>query len=203
MTLAVHVKPYFLRLNFSHALLEDDESSAQYDPSSGYLTITMTKENKGQDFKDLDLLAKLLAPRTTTHQPVIEILSSDNGNESDMVSKIQGLSLEENLSLEQEEIKKGSGARIVIFITLTLFFLAAKNDWQLPQQAPQTLVSFETSLQKYYGFLNMHHGYLRHVIHTENEVNELGADAETCTVDKRTKRRIDHEDEKWDGEHYM
>ena len=49
----------------------------------------------------------------------------------------------------------------------------------------------------------MHHGYLRHVIHTENEVNELGADAETCTVDERTKRRIDHEDEKWDGEHYM
>ena len=122
MTLAVHVKPYFLRLNFSHALLEDDKSSAQYDPSSGYLTITMTKENKGQDFKDLDLLAKLLAPRTTTHQPVIEVLSSDNGNEPDMISKIQGLSLEENLSLEQEEIKKGSGARIVIFITLTLFF---------------------------------------------------------------------------------
>lgn len=186
MTLTVHVKPYFLRLNFSHALLDDDESSAQYDPSSGYLTITMTKENKGQDFKDLDLLAKLLAPRTTTHQPVIEVLSSDNENESDMVSKIQSLSLAENLSQEQEEIKK-----------------AAQNDWQLPQQAPETLVSFETSLQKYYGFLNMHHGYLRHVIHTENEVNELGADAETCTVDERTKRRIDHEDEKWDDEHYM
>lgn len=127
MTLAVHVKPYFLRLNFSHALLEDDESSAQYDPSSGYLTITMTKENKGQDFKDLDLLAKLLAPRTTTHHPVIEVLSSDNGNEPDMISKIQGLSLEENLSLEQEEIKKGSGARIVIFITLTLFFKPPKT----------------------------------------------------------------------------
>lgn len=122
MTLTVHVKPYFLRLNFSHALLEDDESSAQYDPSSGYLTITMTKENKGQDFKDLDLLAKLLASRTTTRQPVIEVLSSDNGDESDMVSKIQGLSLEENLSLEQKEIKNGSGTRIDIFITLTLFF---------------------------------------------------------------------------------
>ena len=51
----VHVNPYFLRLNFSKALLEDDQSSANYDPSSGTLTVTLTKEHPGEIFDDLDL----------------------------------------------------------------------------------------------------------------------------------------------------
>lgn len=62
--LTLHVKPYFLRLTFSHRLVEDDESSARYDPSSGYLTIVLTKEVPGEHFKDLDLLARLLTPST-------------------------------------------------------------------------------------------------------------------------------------------
>ena len=61
----VHINPYFLRLNFPHSVVEDDETSARYDPSSGYLAVTLTKETKGQVFEDLDLLAKLLAPRTS------------------------------------------------------------------------------------------------------------------------------------------
>lgn len=59
------------------------------------------------------------------------------------------------------------------------------------------------STQKHYGFLDMHSGYLRHVLHTENEVNELGGDAEECTKEERTAKRIKHEDEKFDEEHYM
>lgn len=49
----------------------------------------------------------------------------------------------------------------------------------------------------------MHSGYFRHVEHTENEVNELGVDAETCPPDERRRRRIKHEEDKWDEEHYM
>lgn len=49
----------------------------------------------------------------------------------------------------------------------------------------------------------MHSEYFRHVSHMENEVNELGADAEFCSPDERRKRRVMHEDEKFDGEHYM
>lgn len=59
------------------------------------------------------------------------------------------------------------------------------------------------SAQKHYGFLDMHSGYLRHVLHTENEVNELGGDAEECTKEERTAARIKHEDGKFDEEHYM
>ncbi|KAG8903329.1 hypothetical protein FRB99_003432 [Tulasnella sp. 403] len=65
---SVHIKPYFLRLSFPGNVVEDDDSFARYDPSSGYLTVKLTKETKGEDFKDLDLLAKLLAPQGTTRQ---------------------------------------------------------------------------------------------------------------------------------------
>ncbi len=68
---------------------------------------------------------------------------------------------------------------------------------------PDTLPPLRTSLQAYYGFLDMYSGYLRHAIHTENEVNELGDDAEICTKDERRSRRVKHEDQKFDEQHYM
>ncbi|TEB36312.1 SHQ1-domain-containing protein [Coprinellus micaceus] len=177
--LTVHVNPYYLRLNFPNNLLEDDSSSAKYDAGSGHLRITLTKEQTGQHFEDLDLLAKLLAPRPTKTTPTIEVLSS--------VENTDGLSQKLNeLSLNPSEFEE-----------------AAANDWQLPQEFPEGLPKFQTSLEKPYGFLCLHSGYLRHVGHTENEVNDLGPDAEKCSKDERSKRRIQREDDKWDPEHYM
>ncbi|KAH9934938.1 SHQ1-domain-containing protein [Fomitopsis serialis] len=186
---SVHVNPYFLRLNFSHPLKGDDDASASYDAGSGYLTVTLTKETPGQDFQDLDLLAKLLAPRPSEQppqQPVIEVLSSEDtaANEEDADEELARRT--QRLTLEQEEILR-----------------AAENDWQLPQEVPQPLPQLKTTPEYRYGFLDMHSGYFRHVTHTENEVNEIGADAETCPPSERRKRRLKHEDEKWDEEYYM
>ncbi|KAI0374690.1 SHQ1-domain-containing protein [Pilatotrama ljubarskyi] len=184
---SVHINPYFLRLNFPHPVVEDDASSAVYDPSTGYLTVTLTKEVPGQEFKDLDLLAKLLAPRpskTVPTQPVIEVLDShdteQNGADDELAARAQ------ELSLEQREILE-----------------AAENDWQLPQSVPEPLPPLQTSAERRYGFLDMHSGYFRHVEHTENEVNELGTDAETCLPHERRQRRLKHEEEKWDEDYYM
>jgi protein SHQ1 len=93
----VHVNPYFLRLNFSKPLLEDEESSANYDPSSAMLTVTLTKENKGEVFEDLDLLAKLLAPRKTVDKttPSIEVVSSETRAEEDLVAQTESLSMQD------------------------------------------------------------------------------------------------------------
>jgi protein SHQ1 len=103
--LTVHINPYFLRLNFSNRLLEDDESSAQYDPGSGYLIVTLTKETKGEEFKDLDLLTKLLAPRSTQiqHRPIIEVFRSENvsNDDDDLVERTQAL------ALDRQEILQG------------------------------------------------------------------------------------------------
>ncbi|KAH7877617.1 SHQ1-domain-containing protein [Lentinula edodes] len=178
---SLHINPYFLRLNFTHGLIEDDASSAQYDPSTGYLTVTLTKEIKGQEFKDLDLLAKLLAPRPTVHEPLIEVISSESTAEDpdNLVAQTQ------NLSLQEREIEEG-----------------AKNDWQLFQDVPPAeQPTLRVSAQ--YGFLDMYTGYFTNVTYTENEVNELGSEAEALTRLQRRQRRIKHEDEKWDEEYYM
>ncbi|KIJ69343.1 hypothetical protein HYDPIDRAFT_105936 [Hydnomerulius pinastri MD-312] len=183
--LTVHISPYFLRLNFPHPVVEDDSSSALYNPSTGYLTVTLTKEVKGQHFAELDLLAKLLAPRPSQPTPVpsIEVLESHTTGEDD----INEISQRTNqLNLEEDEYLK-----------------AAENDWQLPQTVPEASTEFHTSSTRHYGFLDMYTGYFMHVGHTENEVNELGHNAEACDVDDRRKRRIAHENEKWNEEHYM
>lgn len=49
----------------------------------------------------------------------------------------------------------------------------------------------------------MYSGYFQHVVHTENEVNELGGDAETCSPEERRLKRLEREDCRWDEEHYM
>lgn len=81
-------------------------------------------------------------------------------------------------------------------------YLAAENDWQVPQAVPEVETGFHSS-RRYYGFLNKYTGYFMHVAHTENEINELGSNAESCDPDVRRKLRIMHEDAKWDEEHYM
>ncbi|KAF7378058.1 Protein shq1 [Mycena sanguinolenta] len=174
---------------FSHPIVEDDQSSANYDPSSGYLTITLTKESKGQVFPDLDLLSKLLAPRPSQPAPLIEVVGQDDDaiddtQEDDGTDEL--VARTNALSLEYKEI-----------------LLAAENDWQIPQELPTADPPISTSVTQPYGFLNLHSGYFKHVAHTENEVNELGADAETCTVREKRLKRWKHEDDKWDEEHYM
>lgn len=195
----MHINPYFLRLNFTNGLVEDDASSAVYDPSTGYLTVVLTKEVPGQEFRDLDLLAKLLAPRPSKQGPLIEVMSTDGSvdAEEELVAKTQ------NLSLDRQEILQGLQRFTSVSKCLIQSATAAENDWQLPQEVPDSRPPLAISAQKHYGFLEMHSGYFNHVAHVENEVNELGMDAETCSIQERRRRRLKHEDDKWDEEYYM
>jgi protein SHQ1 len=78
--------------------LEDDHSSAKYDPSSGCLTVTLTKEVSGEEFEDLDLLSRLLAPRSEPREdrhPVIEVLASKDDEVAALAEDTERLSLEQ------------------------------------------------------------------------------------------------------------
>jgi len=114
----IHINPYFLRLNFPSEVIEDDDSSAKYDPSSGYLVIQLTKEVKGLFFHDLDLLSKLLAPKSsavaekgTEGPPLIEVLgetetpSDIDEDYEDLITQTANLDL--NLAKEREILLKG------------------------------------------------------------------------------------------------
>ncbi|CAK5264920.1 unnamed protein product [Mycena citricolor] len=188
---SLHLNPYFLRLTLPHPVLEDDDSSAKYDAGTGYLTVTLAKANPGQDFPDLDLLSKLLAPRpaTQTQPPQIEVLGDDDGGEEveRHLDEVEDLTARTDaLSLEREEILR-----------------AAENDWQLPQQVPSDDYPISMTLTHPYGFLSRYGGYFKHAQHTENEINELGGQAETLSLRERRSRRVQHENAKWDEEHYM
>ncbi|KAF7308418.1 CS domain-containing protein [Mycena chlorophos] len=180
---SIHINPYFLRLNFPHPIVEDDDrTEAKYDAGEGWLTVTLAKQVPGQEFADLDLLGKLLAPRpSVVKSPEIEVIGSQDA-EDELVAQTEALSL----SSEQQEI-----------------LLAAENDWQLPQTVPDDTPSISLALSMPYGFLNRHSGYFAHVGHTENEINELGADAERSTPQERRQKRFKRENDKFDEEYYM
>ncbi|KAI6099896.1 SHQ1 protein-domain-containing protein [Pisolithus croceorrhizus] len=180
--LTVHINPYFLRLSFPYPVVEDDNSSAQYDPSSGYLTVTLSKSVKGQYFPDLDLLAKLLSPRPSRPhaRPSIEVLDS----RQPLADAITGHLQAHRRTFSGRRVR----ARFVwepISLRPSDVIPAAKNEWQLSQAISDPASEFRTSSQRYYGFLDAFTGYFTHAAHTENEINELGDDAE------------------WDEEHYM
>lgn len=105
----MHIAPYFLRLTLPGRVIEDDASSARYDPGSGYLTVTLTKEVEGEDFKDLDILAKLLAPQRTDppHAPVIEVVGSEDAHET-LSADDELVHAAEKLSLDHREVLEGA-----------------------------------------------------------------------------------------------
>ena len=200
--LSLHVAPYFLRLRFPASVVEDDQSSVVYDPTSGYLTLTLTKLSRGEDFPDLDLLGKLLAPsapaQSTPRSATIEVLSSQGTSGNTVTNDPGDAGRKEILDGERRHI-----FRILLIIANLSSILAAANSWTIPQTLPDPLPALETSLRKPYGFLNAYTGYLLHVGTTENEINELGVDAETLSPSERRIRRLRHEESKWDPEYYM
>lgn len=110
---SLHVNPYFLRLVFSDEVIEDDTSSASYEAGTGYLAVTLTKKTPGKDFKDLDVLAKLLAPPKHVDQgPIIEVVHDQN----------EALSEDAKLT-ETRELLEGRP----FVITMIVFFFLSKS----------------------------------------------------------------------------
>lgn len=101
---------------------EDDASSAHYDPSSGYLVVTLTKAVPGEYFEDLDLLAKLLAPRPgpkAERCPVIEVINDDA---VDRLSRAT-----ERLNLEHEVFLEGAPCFFSPMACLLMFSYSCKD----------------------------------------------------------------------------
>eukprot|EP00127_Corallochytrium_limacisporum_P001123 Clim_evm11s40 gene=Clim_evmTU11s40 len=59
----IHVKPYFLKLNFDYAIVEDGREKASFDPNTHELTVWLPKAERGQDFGDLSLLTWVMTDK--------------------------------------------------------------------------------------------------------------------------------------------
>lgn len=65
-----YVKPYLLKLNLPHELVEDGREKATYNVEEGVLECRVPKKLQAQDFEDLELLANLLNPKKAPSAPV-------------------------------------------------------------------------------------------------------------------------------------
>jgi protein SHQ1 len=75
--------PYFLRLHFPHCLIENGNEKSSYDIDSGWVTLKLPKQVPGQEFKDLDLLTKLLDMKQPSKSvepkgPLIQIMEQES-----------------------------------------------------------------------------------------------------------------------------
>ena len=66
----------------------------------------MPKKTPGEEFKDLDLLAKLAAPKKTEKVPKIEVLDGDDDYEEMEEEELQNWEMEQNL--EEPDILSNS-----------------------------------------------------------------------------------------------
>lgn len=79
-------KPYFLRLCLPGHIVEDGREKADYNFDTGEFTVVVPKKTPGEHFEGLDMLTKLLAPKSkNTPSNLIEVLdtSTEAGDECD------------------------------------------------------------------------------------------------------------------------
>lgn len=93
--------PYYLRLRFPGRLKQDDEeeqdesklSHASYDMGSSTVKVRVPKETPGEEFKDLDMITKLLARKdeptkeNTGAKPLIQEIGGTSDNTGDIAAQ--------------------------------------------------------------------------------------------------------------------
>ncbi|KHN78421.1 Protein SHQ1 -like protein [Toxocara canis] len=78
--------PYFLRLHLTADVVQNDNSTAEYDADKGTFMIKVPKKTKGEHFTNLDMITELLRPqkKPTAERPVEEVNGdADEENEDD------------------------------------------------------------------------------------------------------------------------
>jgi protein SHQ1 len=158
------------------AVIEDDDSSAKYDISSGMLSIALTKVNRGEHFPDLDMTNRLLA---RTGEIVVDASSVPKGGPP----KIQLLS---SLDLfdDDEDLEQ-----------------ALKYDFKIPQQSVQEEEQVSAQGGKY-GFNNQYSGHFCHLQNLDL-VTLLPEEIEALSAAERWEAMRKREDEKFDRDWYL
>jgi len=157
------------RLALPGNVIEDDDSSAKYDISSGLLSISLTKVNQGEHFPDLDLTNRLLARK---------------GEVVDDKEKIQGPPIIQVLDDKPSEGDDPweTGA----------FDDALEFDFQIPQSLPQEP---EAVTGATYGFNNQYSGHFQYL---QNQDIATVVDGENKSALERWEVMREQEDQKFD-----
>ncbi|KAI8874395.1 SHQ1-domain-containing protein [Ramicandelaber brevisporus] len=238
-----HAKPYFLRLTFPGRLLSDDDEPSglvtevdgveqrnikqsngdgssrrtvtTYNVDAGEFTVVLTKAQKCEHFKDLDLYSKLLAtssdgvtiPAATVipsaqksdGRPLIVDLDAASTSTVTNANATMTATAESHVDDDEEEEEE------------------VELNWEIEQTLPETSTNeprirlsreHTPDVGQRYGFNGQFTGYLAAMRATANEANEIISETgdatadETLTVLERRKLRIERENASFDAEHY-
>eukprot|EP01049_Picozoa_sp_SAG25_P013172 SAG25_NODE_1965_length_2086_cov_0.904378_2_plen_399_part_00 len=174
-----YCRPYFLRLNFPHALVEDGREGATYDPMLGEIVCTLPKAEPGQDFPNLGMLTALLArtkpPQGEVAGPRIEVVGGDEYGDDGEDAGADGEEWEWDQELpaaEEGGADATSGAGMGILPSIR------------------------------YGFNDAYSGYFRDLAAEAREIVDL-PEPDTTPAAQRREQRLAAEEQKFDGEYIV
>jgi len=178
-TFKFYGKPYFLRLVFSSPLVEDGREKASFDVDTGLLTVLLPKQNKGEEFSDLDLLTLL-----KQKEPA-------NENKTSAISLIQEME-DPQQSFDEIGAPNRDGTEDC----------TNELDWDLPQELPGAPPSSMLG-QHFFGFQDKYSDYFDDLVEEFYEIMELPALPKLLSVEERRQIREIRENARFSIDHYM
>ncbi|KAI8808749.1 SHQ1 protein-domain-containing protein [Cladochytrium replicatum] len=175
-----HARPYFLRLTFPHALVEDGREESAYDVATGAVFLKIPKETPGQEFPDLDLLTSLISKSAgkSTEQSGMSV---PGGSIRPLIEVLGGT--EE----EAEEYQRKF----------------PEIDWNNPYDGtPADEDEPKLELNSKYGFNNQYSGFQSYFREMARAIIDID-DIDRSTPASRREERIANEDLKFDPEYYF
>lgn len=187
--------PYYLRLRFPGPLLSDEDeqvieddqlkSQMSYDASTCVIHLSISKKNRGENFPDLDLVAKLLArtssiantnegndPKVSTEsieeQAVKQASSAIKGISNPLIQELDDennviISKSDN-DIEENNDKKVTASDIDIHFS-NMAEEAENHNWEIDQQDPGRIpedleMKSSEAMQGNYGFNHQYSGIM-------------------------------------------
>ncbi|GME66593.1 unnamed protein product [[Candida] boidinii] len=201
--------PYYLRLRFPHKLIDDEERSrAEFKSSESIIAIRVPKLNKGEDFPDLDLSAKLLA-RANDNQlevedsPVLNSLLINESIKKDLGSNT-AMQSEKRPLIQEIDIPQFNEKQVesVTEQMHTIENEASTFNWEIEQKLPDEVPNLtELSNVAKYGFNNQYSNMIDISLANGNDINELSK-PDVMNPDDRIIERVIKENLKFDPEFY-
>ncbi|SCW01971.1 LAFE_0E11298g1_1 [Lachancea fermentati] len=171
-----HLSPYYLRLRFPHALVDDERAKAEYKSKEELIDIRIPKSEKGQFFEDLDLPTKLLARQGDILGA--DLLGNSQNSQNSKAPIIQEIGESSSSQCEPDQ--------------------DVDINWEIEQTVnPDT----STLLNAKYGFDSQYDSAVGVSVANGNDINELD-DPEKTDSNDRVKERLRKESLKFDPEYY-
>ncbi|EFA75398.1 hypothetical protein PPL_11477 [Heterostelium album PN500] len=180
-----YCKPYFLRLTFSHSIVENGKEKASYNLDTQEFTFLLPKAVSGQYFSDLDMITKLLDKKKTVGNK-IEVLNEGTTIEPDNIDQDQEMDSDDEDEDDELNYVQDDGG----------------EEWEFEQKLSETPSLDEIRNKPHYGFNNKYVGFF---VDLQSEITEIIdiPNIDEITKEERTTVRTELENLKFDPDRYM